>query len=184
MKEITLTIDGYAVTCKQGETILEASKKIKAIHIPTLCYSNKLKPHGVCRLCMVEITRGAKKKLVASCVYPAEEGLIVQTKTDTIVKMRRILIELLWPTSQQFAKEYGVTKSRFRLQQEDCNLCGLCVRYCSEINKSNIVYFKNRGIERKVDFIPGYANECASCEKCFDLCTGGWIINEMMKMGR
>ena len=184
MKDITLTIDGSTVTCKQGETILEASKKAPGVNIPTLCYSNTLKPHGVCRLCMVEITKGTRKRLVASCVYPAEEGLVVQTNTDKIRKMRKMIIELLWPTSQHFAEEYGVTNPRFRLKKEDCNLCGLCVRYCNEVKKKNVIYFKNRGTERKVAFTPGYNNECAYCEACFPLCSGGWVINEMVKLGK
>jgi predicted molibdopterin-dependent oxidoreductase YjgC len=60
MKKITLEIDGTVVTSEEGATILEAAKAA-GITIPTLCYNEKLKPYGACRLCMVEITRGNKK---------------------------------------------------------------------------------------------------------------------------
>ena len=133
MKKVTLKIDGKDITCKEGMTILEAAKTDPEINIPTLCYTDKLQPRGSCRLCMVEITKGTRKKLVASCVYPVEEGLIVETNTEKVIKIRKMLIELLWPSTQHLAEEYGITSSRFALSQDDCNLCGMCVRYCAEV---------------------------------------------------
>lgn len=183
MKEVTLKINGKDIKCKEGMTILEAAKTDPEINIPTLCYSDKLQPRGSCRLCMVEITKGKRKKLVASCVYPVEEGLVVETNTEKVIKIRKMLIELLWPSTQHFAEEYGIESSRFALGQDDCNLCGLCVRYCAEIKKKNVVYFKGRGINRKIAFVPGRIKECISCEECFSLCSGGFIMNEMVKLG-
>ena len=183
MKKVTLTIDGKEITCKEGMTILEAAKTVPEIDIPTLCYSDKLKPRGSCRLCMVEITRGKRKKLVASCVYPVEEGLLVETRTEKVMKIRRMLIELLWPSTQHLAEEYGITESRFALEQDDCNLCGMCARYCAEVKKKNVVYFKGRGVNRKIAFVEGKIDECISCEECFNLCSGGYIMNEMVKLG-
>ena len=183
MKEVTLKINGKDIKCKEGMTILEAAKTDPEINIPTLCYSDKLQPRGSCRLCMVEITKGKRKKLVASCVYPVEEGLVVETNTEKVIKIRKMLIELLWPSTQHFAEEYGIESSRFALGQDDCNLCGLCVRYCAEIKKKNVVYFKGRGINRKIAFVPGKIIECISCEECFELCSGGYIMNEMVKLG-
>ena len=183
MGTIKMKIDGKSVECEEGTTILEAAKAADhEIKIPTLCYNEKLKPQGVCRLCMVEITKGNRKKLVASCVYPAEEGLIVETNTEEIRKIRRMLIELVWPSAQDLGREYGIEKSRFKPLHTDCSLCGLCVRYCTEIKRNNALYFKGRGINRKVAFFPPHTDECAYCEECFHLCTGGWIVNEMVKV--
>ena len=175
MKNVTLQIDGQTVQVQEGATLLEAAKEA-GIHIPTLCHDDRLKPYGACRLCMVEIRKGDRKRLVASCVYPAEEGLIVETKSDKIVRIRRMIIELLWPASQRFAEEYGLTTSRFIPELTDCNLCGLCVRYCSEIKKENRLYFKGRGIDRQPAFIEGGPYQCGTCRDCFELCTAGWIV--------
>ena len=78
-----------------------------------------------------------------------EEGLSVQTESEKVKRIRKMIIELLWPAWQQYADEYGVKKSRFQTGMTDCSLCGLCVRYCAEVKKENALYFKGRGIDRK-----------------------------------
>jgi len=177
MKTIEIKIDGKLIAAQEGETILEAATR-NGIHIPTLCHSNELKPYGACRLCLVEISKNSKKKtkLVASCVYPVEENLEVKTNTEKIKKIRRMIIELLWPSLSALAKEYGVTGSRFSPKDTDCNLCGLCVRYCAEVKKLNAVYFKGRGIDREITLVPDMMKECVYCRECFDSCTGGRIV--------
>lgn len=175
MKMVKLQIDGQKLQVKKGTTILEAAKAC-GISIPTLCHSEKLKPYGACRLCMVEITKNERTRLVASCVYEIEDSLVVKTDTERIKKIRRMIIELLWPSLTGLAKEYGVTSSRFFPKETECNLCGLCVRYCSEIKQLDAVYFKGRGIDRELAIIPELAKECAFCHQCHELCTGGWIV--------
>lgn len=172
-----MTIDGKEVEARRDMTILEAARAA-GIRIPTLCHSEKVSAAGVCRLCMVEISNGKRKRLVASCVYPVTQGLTVRTNTKKVRKIRRMIIELLWPQTQALANEYGVTSSRFARRQTDCSLCGLCVRYCSEVKRANAVYFKGRGIDRKIAFSPDMQTECAVCRECFDLCPGGWIVTE------
>ena len=177
MDTIQLEIDGKKVQAEKGKSILEAALE-NGIHIPTFCYDKQLKPYGACRLCMVEITKGKRTRLVASCVYTIEDNLMVKTDTEKIKKIRRMIIELLWPSLSGLAKEYGVTKSRFFPKDTDCNLCGLCVRYCAEIKKLNAVYFKGRGIDREVVLVPDLMNECVYCRECFDLCAGGRIVDQ------
>lgn len=179
MKAIELEINGKLVVAHEGDTILEAATK-NGISIPTLCHNSKLKPYGACRLCMVEIEKKGKnrKRLVASCVYSVEENLVVKTETEKIRKIRSMIIELLWPSLPALAKEYGIIESRFYPKDTDCNLCGLCVRYCSEIKKKNVVYFKGRGINREVALVPDLMNECVYCRECFDMCTGGRIVEK------
>lgn len=181
MKDITLEIDGKTVTSKEGMTILDAAKAHN-INIPTMCFNEKLKPQGVCRMCMVEITKGSRTRLVASCVYPVQEGLKVKTITEKIRKIRRMIIELTWPSALFLGKEYGVEKSRFKGQQTDCFLCGQCIRYCTEIKKNNVLYYKGRGIDRKLAFIPNGRDKCTCCSECFPLCSGGLVVNKVMEM--
>ena len=177
MKTIQLEIDGKKVQAKEGATILETACE-NGIHIPTLCHNKALKPYGACRLCLVEILKGNRTKLVASCVYQVEENLVVKTNNEKIKKIRSMIIELLWPSLQGLAKEYGITKSRFVPERTDCNLCGLCVRYCAEVKKLNAAYFKGRGVNREIAIVPELMNECVYCRECFDLCPGGWIVDQ------
>jgi len=176
MTTITMKIDGKMVRASEGMMLLEAIRDA-GIDIPTLCYNERLKPSGVCRMCMVEIVKGKRRRLVASCCYPVEEDLIVTTDTPEVLRIRKMIIELLWPASAQLGRQYGITKSRFVPGLTDCSLCGLCVRYCAEVAKKNAIYFEGRGIDRRVAFTPGVA-ECDTCRDCFGLCTGGWLVAE------
>jgi bidirectional [NiFe] hydrogenase diaphorase subunit len=177
MENVNLEIDGRKVTVGQGTTVLEAARSM-GIRIPTLCEDKRLEAYGGCRMCMVEIeTQRGRKRLVASCVYPVEEGLRVQTSTEKVKRIRRMLIELLWPSWQPYAEEYGVTSSRFKTGMTDCSLCGLCLRYCSEVKKANRIYFKGRGIDRHPELVEGSELSCRACGECFSLCGSGWIAS-------
>ena len=177
MANVTLEIDGRTVEAAEGTTVLDAAKSI-GINIPTLCDDKRLEPYGGCRMCVVDIeTKWGRKRLVTSCVYPVEEGLRVQTKTEKVVRIRKMIIELLWPAWQGYAEEYGVTSSRFKTGLTDCSLCGLCFRYCSEVKKANKIYFKGRGIDRRPALVEGAELSCRACGECFTLCSSGWIAS-------
>jgi bidirectional [NiFe] hydrogenase diaphorase subunit len=83
MDNITIEIDGKTIKASPGTTILQNARE-QGIFIPTLCYEEKLAPYGGCRLCMVEITNNKRQRLVASCIYTVEEGLIVKTDTEQV----------------------------------------------------------------------------------------------------
>lgn len=175
MTQITLEIDGQSVQAEEGASLLDVARKAGA-DIPTLCHNEETKPHGTCRMCMVEVVKGKRKRLVASCAYPVEAGISVRTSTPEIEKHRKLLVELVYPTALHLAERYGVTKSRFEAKRGDCNLCGLCVNYCREVAHKNVLFYEGRGVDRKVSFVPGKAQECAACGGCFDLCSGGFVV--------
>jgi bidirectional [NiFe] hydrogenase diaphorase subunit len=181
MAEISLTIDGRSIKAQSGQNILEVALKNK-ISIPNLCYNENLEPYGECRLCTVEISVKQRKRLVAACCYPVEEGLTVITQTPRLKQIRKVLIELLLAQSPSgahtaLAKEYGITESRFPAQKGEynCTLCGICVRYCEELRHENAVTFEGRGIDRHVVLVPGAVEKCRMCRKCFDYCDAGGI---------
>lgn len=181
MSEVTLIINDKEIKAKEGMTILEAAQNVE-IDIPTLCHHEKLAPYGACRLCTVEIIRGKWTRLVASCVYPVEEGLVVKTNSERVRKIRKMILELLLPLAptgpiESLARQYGLERSRFTAERTDCILCGLCVRYCAEIRKDDAIGFVGRGIEREVVFLPEVAPKvCNSCRECFELCPGGKLV--------
>lgn len=176
MSEILLQIDGKEVKAREGMTILAAARSA-GISIPTLCYHEKLEPYGGCRLCIVEVEERGWTKLVVSCVYLAEENLVVTTRSGKVDRIRKMIIELLMahaPDSfelQNLAQEYGADKDRFEKEASFCIHCGLCVRYCAEVAKKNAVGFVDRGINKEISFIPEIAaKECWDCKECFPLC--------------
>ena len=152
---INLTINGVSVSVAKGTTVLEAARYL-GFPIPTLCHKEGLTPYGACRLCVVEIGKAPQTRLVSSCTYPVEEGLIVRTASERVVKARRIIIELLLascPQSkiiQDLASRHNVRRQRFRQEHEDCILCGLCVRMCKEQMMAGAIGFRGRGRERSL----------------------------------
>lgn len=89
---VNLKINNIPVQVKEGTTILDAAKSV-GINIPTLCYLKDINEIGACRVCIVEV-KGARS-LVASCVYPVNEGMEVFTNTEKVRKSRKTTIELL-----------------------------------------------------------------------------------------
>ena len=184
MGSIKLKIDNKPVEAEEGMTILQAARGA-GIDIPTLCYDERLASYGACRLCTVEITRDNRTRLVASCVYPVEDGLVVKTDTERLRRIRKMILELLLPLSptgplESLAQKYGIKKSRFTAEPTACVLCGLCVRYCAEIKKANAIGFIGRGIERTVAFLPEVApSVCPTCSReCLTLCPSGKLASE------
>jgi len=178
--KVNIVINGKKVQIDKGNTLMQAAKKM-GIHIPSLCYHEKIKPHGACRLCIVEIERKGRSKIVASCAFPAEEGLIVHTESPKVEQIRKNLVELYMalfpfnPEIKRLAKKYGLFSTRYKKEYNYCILCGLCVRYCEEVKKNNAVGFIGRGINKRVAFIPesAYFKKCKDCMECMDICPTG-----------
>src|SRR5579872_464664 len=88
---VQLTIDGVAVSVPDGTTVFDAAR-LNGIAIPTLFHQQNETPVGVCRVCIVE---AGGRVLTASCVRPAENGMVVSTNSEKVVNARRTLVELL-----------------------------------------------------------------------------------------
>ena len=172
---IHLTIDGKQLEVEDGSTILQAAETL-GIRIPTLCHHRSLVPYGACRLCLVEL-EGPRPSLQASCVYPAQEGLVVETGTERVLRTRRMMMELLLARCSEIepirrlAAEIGVEETRFEQKQEDCILCGLCVRVCQERMGVGAIDFAGRGTEKLI--APAYdklSERCIVCGACEVVC--------------
>lgn len=178
---ISLTIDERQIQVAEGRTVLEACRE-HGIPIPTLCYHPALEPYGGCRLCMVELDLPQRPpRLVAACVYPCEEDLVVRTNTAWVQKSRRMTAELLLagagqvPEIQALARDLGVQEVRFTLPEENtCILCGLCVRACKEIVGVAAISLIERGMAKKVSAPFQLASSrCIGCGTCVLICPTG-----------
>ncbi len=92
MSVFKLTINGIEHETAAGRTILQAASEL-GIDIPTLCHDPELPANGACRLCVVEVEKA--KSLVASCVTPADHGMVVRTESDRVISARRSILGLL-----------------------------------------------------------------------------------------
>ena len=173
---ISLQINGLPVSVEEGTTLLEAAQFL-GFPIPTLCHLEGLRPYGACRLCVVEIGEGPRAKLVSSCTYPVEEGLKVRTASARIIRARKMIIELLLATCpqsktiQDIAAAHEVRQQRFKQEQEDCILCGRCVRMCEEQMIAKAIGFRGRGENRSIGTPFDIKSDvCRFCGGCMYVC--------------
>ncbi|UCF05779.1 MAG: (2Fe-2S)-binding protein [bacterium] len=185
-----LTIDGKKVEAGKGATVLEAAAGA-GIEIPAVCAHDALEPYGACRLCVVEVRqRGTSRwRTVASCLYPVRDGLEVRTKTVRVERHRRVLIELMLarcpgiPYVEELARTYGVERARFARGEDDCIMCGMCVRVCSEVVGASAIGFSSRGVDRRVSVPFGIDDSCCiACGACAYICPTGAIQMEYERM--
>lgn len=153
MDMVHLKINGIPVEVPKNYTILQAAKVAK-IEIPSLCYLKDINCIGACRVCVVEVK--GRRGLIASCVYPVEEGMEVFTNTPNVRASRKTTIELILSTHhkkclscvrgnncelQKLAFDYGVDEDRFKAEEpiydiddqspyivRDNNKCIQCMR--------------------------------------------------------
>ncbi len=178
---VEFEIDGQKVQAQEGWTVLETARNY-GIHIPTLCYHEAVKPSGACRLCVVELREGDWSKVVISCMYPVAEGLKVFTDSERVRNVRRWILEMLLaecPASEeirQLAAQYGVTSTRFAIHDpdQDCILCGLCVRVCAEVVGANAISTVGRGVHKQIGapYLEP-SSDCVACGSCVTVCPTG-----------
>jgi predicted molibdopterin-dependent oxidoreductase YjgC len=186
----TLAIDGQTVHAEPGMTVLEAAQRA-GIRIPTLCHHEGIEPYGACRLCTVEITDGARTTLQASCCLPAREGLVVRTDTPAVTQGRKLLFQLLLarcpkvPAIRRLAADWGVHDTPFSPKDEDCVLCGLCVRACAALMGPEAIAFRGRGVSREVGTPFDFPSEtCVACGACTYVCPTGSVQMEARTAAR
>ncbi len=183
-------LNGRARPAREGESVLDAARAA-GVDIPAVCAHDALEPYGACRLCVVEVRERGKKRwrIVTSCLYPVADGLEVRSETERIRALRKFLLELLLarspnaPYVKKLAARYGVVKSRFVPLDDNCILCGLCVRTCAEIVGANAIGFAERGIDRKVDSPYGIDHsKCIACGACTFVCPTGAVQMEYTRV--
>jgi NADH dehydrogenase/NADH:ubiquinone oxidoreductase subunit G len=190
----TMTINGKTVKAREGTYLLEAARTA-GFEIPTLCHFEGLEPWGGCRLCLVDITREGWDgwcKMVVSCLYPVEEGLIVLTDTERVRETRKVVLDLLLarcpeaPLVRRLAARHGIEQTSYKVSDEptDCILCSLCTRVCDHIGVSAIATM-SRGAGREV--APPFNEappDCIGCLSCAEICPTDCIPYESSDVTR
>jgi formate dehydrogenase major subunit len=158
MKEITLTVDGKQVKGKEGDTILDVCQA-NDIDVPTLCHLKGLSNVGACRMCVVDIE--GERRINPSCTYPARDGLVVQTKTETLERYRRLMLELMFTERNHFCM--------FCERSSDCDLQKMAYRY----QMDNVRYpytFPSQPLDPSTDSVAIDHNRCILCGRCVRIC--------------
>ncbi|WP_461366591.1 [Fe-Fe] hydrogenase large subunit C-terminal domain-containing protein, partial [Candidatus Darwinibacter acetoxidans] len=178
---ITLTIDNQQVTVEEGTSVLEAAREA-GIDIPTLCYLKDLNAPAACRVCIVQVE--GRPTFDASCVLPAEKGMVVYTNTPEVLAARKQILELFLSDHpfecltcerslncelQRLAKRYGIRdlhiegeRNHFLVDDlspsvvREPDKCIRC-RRCIAVCEDYITAFVYRMVERSFQSIVGPA---------------------------
>ncbi len=194
MITLTLTLDGEELTVPEGSTIWEAANG-RGLTIPHLCHKPApgYRPDGNCRACMVEVE--GERVLVASCIRPVAEGMVVKTGSARAEKARRLVVELLAADQpdephdrsshfRDMAVATGVLESRFprvetervpllddshvamRVNLDACIHCNLCVRACREVQVNDVIGMAGRGRDEQIVFDMADPMGASTCVAC------------------
>jgi bidirectional [NiFe] hydrogenase diaphorase subunit len=181
---VTITLNGVQTQAKIGTSILTIARE-KNVYIPTLCYNDALAPYGACRICLVEIEKGDRKRVVTSCKYPVEDGLVINTDTERVIKTRNSIMELLLARAPknkmivELAASLGVTGGDLEDVNDECIMCGMCIRTCTEVVGVSALGFSSRGPSRMPTTPFAESSEsCIGCGACVWICPTDYIKME------
>ncbi|HVT12246.1 MAG TPA: NADH-quinone oxidoreductase subunit NuoG [Fimbriimonadaceae bacterium] len=100
-QNVTIQINDVEIQVPKGELIVESVKRL-GLEIPIFCYHPRMKPVGMCRMCLVEVgfkgPDGSIRKMPkpqAACTLPASEGMAVYTDTQMVHTDRKGVLEFL-----------------------------------------------------------------------------------------
>ncbi|MCC7154135.1 MAG: NADH-quinone oxidoreductase subunit NuoG [Bryobacterales bacterium] len=205
MPDVTLTINGQAVTAAPGTLIIEAARR-HGIEIPAFCYYEGYSLQAACRMCLVEIEKNPK--LQPGCTMPVAEGMVVLTESPKVVETRKAMLEFLLSNHpldcpvcdkggecelQDMSFRYGAGESRFtelKVHGEEqqwspvvyydparCILCYRCVRVCDEGLGVTALGTQNRGVISEIIPNAGDHLVCDECGMCIDICPVGALTS-------
>ena len=159
METVNIKINGMPVEAPKGSTILEAAK-LAHIDIPTLCFLKGVNEIGACRICVVEV-KGARS-LVASCMYPINDGMEITTNSPKVLESRKKTLELILSDHDR--------KCLSCVRSGNCELQKLCTdlkvedeglydgsRNCYAIDESSAHMLRDN-------------NKCILCRRCSAVC--------------
>ncbi|MCW8892317.1 MAG: molybdopterin-dependent oxidoreductase, partial [Deltaproteobacteria bacterium] len=203
---VNLTIDAKSVSVPKGTTILEAARQVD-IHIPTLCWLEKISTTGACRICAVEI-EGVDRPMTA-CNTPVKDGIVVTTQSEKLTRTRKQIMELILVNHpldcpvcdaggecelQNTCYDLDVTRQEFKAQDVNpadidhwpliqqvpsrCIMCEKCVKVCHELIGADALFVNAKGDRA---FIDKKVENCIYCGNCVSVCPTGTMISKPFK---
>lgn len=124
---VAVTIDGTEVVARKGELVIDAAER-NGVYIPRFCYHPRMKPVGMCRMCLVEIDTGRGPALQPSCMIECTPDMKVDTASEVTRKAQEGVLEFLLINHpldcpicdqagecklQEYSVEFGQSASRF-----------------------------------------------------------------------
>ena len=156
---VNIKINNKPYTVPKGSTILEAAR-YAGIEIPTLCYLKDINQIGACRICMVEV-KGARS-LVASCVFPVNEGMEIFTNTEKVRHSRKMTLELILSNHDR--------KCLSCVRSGNCELQKLCKEFGVDIEDRFDGEMVRYNFDDSAAHMVRDNNKCILCRRCIAAC--------------
>ena len=150
------------------------------MYIPRFCWHERMKPVGMCRMCLVEVD--GVRGFPPACTTPVAEGMVCNTQSEAVKKIQDGVLEFLLVNHpldcpvcdrggecplQDQTLAFGPGESRFveekrhfekpielsdlvLLDRERCIQCGRCTRFAEEIAGDPLIDFVDRGDRMQV----------------------------------
>ncbi|MFI3326674.1 MAG: NADH-dependent [FeFe] hydrogenase, group A6 [Clostridia bacterium] len=161
---VNLKINGMPYEVGDDLTILEACREA-SIDIPTLCYLKDINQIGACRMCMVEV-KGART-LVASCVYPINEGMEIFTNTPKVQESRKMTLKMLLSVHER--KCLSCTRSG------SCELQALCNEFGVDTEDSWEGSKPEGAKDTSTIYLERDNSKCILCRRCVAACQNQYV---------
>src|SRR5579885_755976 len=91
---VTISLDGTEVTARAGQFLIAAAEEA-GVFIPRFCYHPRMKPVGMCRMCLVEVSGPRGPSLQPACYMPVADGMEVVTTSERVKKAQDGVLEFL-----------------------------------------------------------------------------------------
>ncbi|MGH9106536.1 MAG: 2Fe-2S iron-sulfur cluster-binding protein, partial [Acidimicrobiales bacterium] len=91
---VTITLDGRPTKARKGEMLIAAAERA-GTYIPRFCYHPRMKPVGMCRMCLVQVKGPRGFSLSPACFIPVTEGMEAVTESPEVKKAQDGVLEFL-----------------------------------------------------------------------------------------
>src|SRR5688572_14531155 len=91
---VSITVDGKVIEARKGEMIIAAAER-NGTYIPRFCYHPRMKPVGMCRMCLVQVVGPRGPQLQPACFVPVAEGQEIITNSPAVKKAQDGILEFL-----------------------------------------------------------------------------------------
>ncbi len=91
---VAFSLDGRPATAKKGELIIAAAERAGTF-IPRFCYHPRMRPVGMCRMCLVEVSGPRGATLQPACFLEVQPDMEVTTDSDKVKKAQDGVLEFL-----------------------------------------------------------------------------------------
>jgi NADH-quinone oxidoreductase subunit G len=181
----SVTIDGHEIVAKPGELLIKVAQE-HGVYIPRFCWHDRMKPVGMCRMCLVEVE--GVRGFPPACTTTVTDGMVCRTQTDAVKKIQDGVLEFLLVNHpldcpvcdrggecplQDQTLAFGPGESRFTeekrhfekpipisevvlLDRERCIQCARCTRFADEIAGDPLITFVDRGDRTEVLNFPDH----------------------------